>query len=174
MSEFTATKVEQGVQQLVDEAERTYQLVVAQQRPGATFSFPNTVYYLPIILGSSAKAAERLSDLRPALQQARRLLQAASQGLSPAKNAGQAALLAAEIIEALRSPDGLFDCRISDTQVRSWGVQLADGRMTGVAVLVGRAASSAVAAKLVEELRQRNILCLLAGGLWQQLEEAGV
>jgi acetyl-CoA synthase len=117
MSEITATKAEQGVQQLVDEAERTLQGLVAQQRPGATFSFPNTVYYLPIILGSSAKAAERLGDLRASLYQARRLLQAASQGLGTAKNAGQAALLAAEITEALRSPDGQFDSRINDAQV---------------------------------------------------------
>ncbi len=176
MPEITATKAEQGVQQLVDEAERTLQLLVTQQRPGATFSFPNTVYYLPIILGSSAKAAEKLGDLRPALYQARRLLQAASQGLGVEKNLGQAALLAAEILEALRSPDGQFDSRISDTQVRSWGVPLADGRMAGLALILGRAPNAALAARLVEELRQRNILCLLCGGagggLWRQLEEA--
>ncbi len=179
MSEIIATKAEQGVQQLVDEAERTLQLFVAQQRPGATFSFPNTVYYLPIILGSSAKAAEKLGDLRPALYQARRLFEAASQGLNPEKNLGQAALLAAEIVEALRSPDGQFDSRISDAQVRSWGVQLADGRLAGIALLIGRASKNAVAVDLVEELRNRNILCLLGGavngrGLWQQLEEEGV
>ncbi len=174
MSEIIATKAEQGVQQLVDEAERMLQQLIAQQRPGAAFSFPNTVYYLPIILGASAKAAERLGDLRPALNQARRLQQAARQGLSPAKNAGLAALLAAEVIEALRSPDGLFDSRISDTQVRTWGVQLADGRLTAVALLVGRAVNNRVAAKLVEELRQRNILCLLSGAVNQQLEDEGV
>ncbi len=179
MSEIIATKAEQGVQQLVDEAERTFQRLVAQQRPGATFSFPNTVYYLPIILGSSSKAAERLGDLRPALIQARRLLQAAGQGVASARNAAHAALLAAEVIEALHSPDGQFDSRISDTQVRTWGVQLADGRMAGVALLIGRAVNNAVAVKLVEELRQRHILCLLGGaangdGLWQQLEQEGI
>ncbi len=179
MSGIIATKAEQGVQQLVDEAERTLQLMVAQQRPGATFSFLNSVYYLPIILGSSSKAAERLGDLRPVLSQARRLLQAAGQGVNTARNAGQAALLAAEVIEALHSPDGQFDSRISDTQVRSWGVQLADGRMAGVALLIGRAVNNAVAVKLVEGLRQRHILCLLGGscnggGLWQQLEEEGI
>src|SRR5512135_901484 len=98
MSDIIATKAEQGVQQLVDEAERTLRLLVAQQRPGATFSFPNTVYYLPIILGSSAKASEKIGDLRPALYQARRLQQAASQGFGAVKNGGQAALVAAEII----------------------------------------------------------------------------
>ena len=176
MSEIIATKAEQGVEQLVDEAERLLQQLLTQQRPGATFSFPNTVYYLPIILGFSAKAAERLGDLRPALYQARRLLQAGSQGVGTEKNLGHAALLAAEIIEALRSPDGQLDSRISDTQVRTWGVQLADGRMTGMALLIGRAPSNAMAVKLVEELRQHNILCLLAGGngLWAQLEAEGV
>ncbi len=178
MSEISAAKGEEGAHQLVDEAERMLQQAVGRQRPGAAFSFPNTVYYLPIILGSSAKAVEKLGDLRPALYQARKLLERKSRAPGTASNAGQAALLAAEIIEALHSPDGHFDSRISDSQVRSWGVQLADGRIPGIALLMGSAKNNCMTVKLVEGLRQYNILCLLsasahAGGLWRQLKDAG-
>ncbi|HEX8990125.1 MAG TPA: acetyl-CoA decarbonylase/synthase complex subunit alpha/beta [Anaerolineales bacterium] len=124
-------------------------------------------------------------------------------------DAGMATLLAAESIEAMRfvyglqpepmtgvhvaggasftSPDakeasdgdGHLNGPIDDIQLRSWGIQLVDGRMPGFAAIVGCARSNAVAVKIVRELQRRNILCFLSGNvngrsIIHQLQEEGV
>jgi acetyl-CoA synthase len=124
-------------------------------------------------------------------------------------DAGMATLLAAETIEAVRfvyglqpepspglklaggtaftSPeaevseeaDGHLNGPIDDIQLRSWGIQLVDGRMPGFAAIVGCAKSNQVAVKIVQELQRRNILCFLSGNvngrsIIDQLHEEGV
>ncbi len=56
--------------------------------------------------------------------------------------------------------DGHLNGPIDDIQLRSWGIQLVDGRMPGFAAIVGAAKSNEVAVKIVRELQRRNILCL--------------
>ena len=122
-------------------------------------------------------------------------------------DAGMATLLAEEAIEAVRfvygqepqpfsglnlagtsftSPDmatnghdGHLNGPIDDIQLRSWGIQLVDGRMPGFAAIVGCAKSNAVAVKIVRELQRRNILTFLCGNvngrsIIHQLQEEGV
>jgi len=124
-------------------------------------------------------------------------------------DSGMATLIAAEAIEAIRyvmgtqpesmpgvqlaggtaftSPDGNGDTKteghlngaIDDIQLRSWGIQLVDGRMPGFAAIVGCAKSNEVAVKLVRELQRRNILTFLSGNvngrsIIHQLVEEGV
>jgi len=124
-------------------------------------------------------------------------------------DSGMATLLAAETIEAVRfayglqpepmpgfalaggtsftSPDngggdgldGHLNGPIDDIQLRSWGIQLVDGRMPGFAAIVGAAKSNEVAVKIVRELQRRNILTFLSGNvngrsIIHQLNEEGV
>ncbi len=124
-------------------------------------------------------------------------------------DSGMATLIAAEVIEAIRfvygaqpelmpgfhlsggtaftSPDngkfkngdGHLNGPIDDIQLRSWGIQLVDGRMPGFAAIVGCAKSNEVAVKLVRELQRRNILTFLSGNvngrsIIHQLHEEGV
>jgi len=120
-------------------------------------------------------------------------------------DSGMGTLLAAETIEAIRSvyqlqpelypgfelgggteyPDrdfgmsGRLNGPIDDIQLRSWGIQLVDGRMPGFAAIVGAAKSNEVAVKIVRELQQRNILTFLTGNvngrsIIDQLVEEGV
>ena len=124
-------------------------------------------------------------------------------------DSGMATLFAEEIIEALRfvydlqpetvpglelagstsftSPDngkgpasnGHANGPIDDIQLRSWGIQLVDGRMPGFAAIVGCAKSNEVAVKIVRELQRRNILTFLVGNvngrsIIHQLMEEGV
>ena len=68
---------------------------------------------------------------------------------------------------------------IDDIQLRSWGIQLVDGRMPGFAAIVGAAKSNEVAVQIVRELQRRNILTFLAGNvngrsIIDQLQEEGV
>jgi acetyl-CoA synthase len=120
-------------------------------------------------------------------------------------DSGMATLFAAETIEAVRfiydmqpeqmpgielaggtvysdNGDGLvghLNGPIDDIQLRSWGIQLVDGRMPGFAAIVGAAKSNEVAVKLVRELQKRNILTFLCGNvngrsIIDQLTEEGV
>jgi len=124
-------------------------------------------------------------------------------------DSGMATLLAAEAIEAIRfvygeqpepypglelagatsftSPDngggpaadGHLNGPIDDIQLRSFGIQLVDGRMTGFAAIIGAAHSNAAAVAIVRELQQRNILTFLSGNVTgraiiDQLAEEGV
>jgi len=75
--------------------------------------------------------------------------------------------------------NGHLNGPIDDIQLRSWGIQLVDGRMPGFAAIVGCAKSNAVAVKIVRELQRRNILTFLCGNvngrsIIHQLQEEGV
>jgi acetyl-CoA synthase len=123
-------------------------------------------------------------------------------------DSGMATLIAAETIEAIRfvyhlqpesmpgfelaggttysgsitngnGQDGHLNGPIDDIQLRSWGIQLVDGRMPGFAAIVGAAKSNEVAVKIVRELQKRNILTFLSGNvngrsIIHQLAEEGV
>jgi acetyl-CoA synthase len=107
-------------------------------------------------------------------------------------DSGMATLFAAETIEAVRHVYGLqpepypgfelsggtvyngggedalmgrLNGAIDDIQLRSWGIQLVDGRMPGFAAIVGAAKSNEVAVKIVRELQRRNILTFLCGNV---------
>jgi acetyl-CoA synthase len=75
--------------------------------------------------------------------------------------------------------DGYLNGPIDDIQLRSWGIQLVDGRMPGFAAIVGCARNNEVAVKIVRELQRRNILIFLSGNvngrsIIHQLQEEGV
>ncbi|MCA9969292.1 MAG: hypothetical protein KC425_03705, partial [Anaerolineales bacterium] len=120
-------------------------------------------------------------------------------------DSGMATLMAAEAIEAVRFVYGLqpeplpgfelaggtaygdnghglhghLNGPIDDIQLRSWGIQLVDGRMPGFAAIVGCAKTNEIAVKLVRELQKRNILTFLSGNvngrsIIHQLQEEGV
>jgi acetyl-CoA synthase len=120
-------------------------------------------------------------------------------------DSGVATLLAEEIIEGVRfaqgqqpesypgfelagstdypalgtNGDGHLNGPIDDIQLRSWGIQLVDGRMPGFAAVVGCARNNEVAVKIVRELQRRNILIFLSGNvngrsIIHQLQEEGV
>jgi acetyl-CoA synthase len=75
--------------------------------------------------------------------------------------------------------DGHLNGPIDDIQLRSWGIQLVDGRMPGFAAIVGCAKSNEIAVKIIRELQRRNILTFLVGNvngrsIIHQLMEEGV
>jgi len=75
--------------------------------------------------------------------------------------------------------DGHLNGPIDDIQLRTWGIQLVDGRMPGFAAIVGAAKSNEVAVQIVRELQRRNILTFLSGNvngrsIINQLVEEGV
>lgn len=213
MSRYIATRAIRGATLIVNEAEELLQQAIAQKGADAPVAFPNTAYYLPVILGLTGHEVKTLGDLKPVLEHARKLLHPIPTGqrwtpyLGETLDSGIATLLAEEAIEGIRfalgqqpelfpgfrlaggtsftSPDfegdgaGHLNGPIDDIQLRSWGIQLVDGRMPGFAAIVGCAKSNEVAVKIVRELQRRNILVFLSGNvngrsIIHQLQEEGV
>ncbi|MFN3308354.1 MAG: acetyl-CoA decarbonylase/synthase complex subunit alpha/beta [Anaerolineales bacterium] len=214
MSRYIATRAIRGANALVREAELMLNRALAEKGGDQKVAFPNTAYYLPLIYGMTGVAVEKLEDLVPVIEHAKRLLHPVPSEkmwtpyLGETLDSGMATLLAAETIEAIRFVYGLQPERmpgftlaggtaypeldspnngrvghlngpIDDIQLRSWGIQLVDGRMPGFAAIVGAAKSNEVAVKIVRELQKRNILCFLSGNvngrsIIHQLIEEGV
>ena len=216
MSRYIASRAIRGANALVTEAELMLQNAINEKGADTPVAFPNTAYYLPLILGMTGTEVEKLSQLEPVMQHARQLLHPVPSNakwtpyLGETLDSGMATLIAAETIEAIRfvyglqpeplpgfdlaggtaftSPDngaggngadGHLNGPIDDIQLRSWGIQLVDGRMPGFAAIVGAARSNEVAVKIVRELQRRNILTFLSGNvngrsIIHQLVEEGV
>lgn len=150
-------------------------------------SFPNTAYYLPIIYGFTGQKVEKLGDLDSIIDYARSLL-LSEPGKEAVKDAGVATLIAAEAIEGVRFARGeqpeirngyRLNGPIDDVQLRAWGVQLADGSITGIAVVIGAASSNEVAVNIVRQFQSNGLLTLLCGdvngrSIVDQLLEEGI
>jgi acetyl-CoA synthase len=209
MSRYIATRAIRGANSLVTEAEIMLNKAMEEKGSETPVAFPNTAYYLPLINGMTGTQIENLGQLQPVLKHARELLHPLPSNkhwtpyLGETLDSGMATLLAAETIEAVRFVYGLqpepmpgfslaggtsygganghghLNGPIDDIQLRSWGIQLVDGRMPGFAAIVGAAKSNEVAEKIVRELQRRNILCFLSGNvngrsIIHQLTEQGL
>jgi acetyl-CoA synthase len=173
--------------------------------PDQQIQFTNTAYYLPTILGYTGMEVSTIGGLQPVLEHCRTLLHSLPEDrtwlpyLGETLDAGVATLLAEEAIMALRfaygrepqpmpgleltgtsAPDtGYLNGPIDDIQLRSWGIQLVDGRMPGFAAIIGAARTNQAAVEIVRQLQQRNILIFLSGNvngrsIIHQLMEEGV
>jgi acetyl-CoA synthase len=208
MSRYIATRALRGATGLVHEADEMLRKAIMEKGENTPVQFPNTAYYLPTVLGLTGRTVETLGDLVPVVERAKAMLHPVPPDklwkpyLGETLDAGVATLLAAETIEGVRFvngeqperwpgfqlgggteyphlEDGHLNGPIDDIQLRSWGIQLVDGRMPGFAAIVGCAKSNEVAVELVRQLQQRNILIFLSGNvngrsIIHQLQEEGV
>ncbi|MCD4687128.1 MAG: CO dehydrogenase/CO-methylating acetyl-CoA synthase complex subunit beta [Anaerolineae bacterium] len=215
MSRYIATRAIRGANALVTEAEMMLHQALAEKGPDTPVAFPNTAYYLPLILGMTGQEIETIGQLGSVLEHARQLLHPVPSAqlwtpyLGETLDSGMATLLAAECIQAIRfiyglQPEpmpgmelaggtaytnlgngggngagGYLNGPIDDIQLRSWGIQLVDGRMPGFAAIVGAAKTNEIAVQIVRELQRRNILTFLSGNvngrsIIHQLTEEGV
>ncbi len=209
MSRYIATRAIRGANGLVVEADALLQKALAEKGPDTAVQFPNTAYFLPVAYGMLKHKVETLKDLEPVLDHAKALLHPVPDDnlwvpyLGETLDSGMATLLAAETIEGIRfvygeqpepypgleltgstdypsfAGDGHLNGPIDDVQLRSWGIQLVDGRMPGFAAIVGKARSNEAAVAIVRELQRRNILTFLCGNvngrsIIDQLHEEGV
>ncbi len=190
MSRIIATAAIRGAHKYVEEAEA--KLTAAMEAKGAAtkLEFPNTAFYLPLILALTGIKVKTLDDAREPLRIARSMLPPVPTDrmwlpyLGDALDAGVATLMAQEVIEALKytnggPPNGIWLGFTDDAILRTQGIKLVDGRMPGFAACVGAMPTNEAAVRLARELQERNILVFLAshtGGrsMAEQLAEEGV
>lgn len=194
MSKFIASSAIRGAHGIVEEAEKLFKEALKLPGPDAKVALPNTAYFMPVIYGLTGHKVEKIADLEQPLKYARSLLPPVPRGslwypyLGETLDAGMATLFAMEIVEGIRWAKGeqpevrngfKFNGPIDDVQMRSWGIQMVDGRMPGFAALLGCAKSNEVAVKIVRELQSKGQLVFLSGNvngrsIVDQLLESGI
>jgi len=142
--------------------------------------YPDTAYKLPVITALSGEDVKTLKDLVPILNRIRTTKIKEDLTLEGAKNSGEAAFYAAEIIEALRYLNGQdphvkpWTGFLTDPVLRKFGIQLVDFTIPGVAVIIGKAKDSKAAAQIIKELQSKGMMLMLCNEIIEQLLEENV
>ena len=199
MSKIIASAAIRGAHKIVGRAEEKWQEAMEKWSAGEPVGFPNTAYYLPVIYGILGIKVEKLEDMKQVLDRCRSLLPPPVREthplpyLAPALDAGMATFFAEEIIEAIRyleQPDfytktedpadsNIWLGAADDVILRKRGIEFVDGTAPGFAAILGAAPSNEVAAKIAQELQQKNLyvfMCAENDGkrFSEQLVESGV
>lgn len=186
MSDSIADLAIRGARDWVDQARRALTAAAARHGQAHALGFPDTAYALPLTLALTGLTVDCLGTANGALEAAEGLLPAEDIGgqLPLALDAGRAALIAEELLEALTacSPDGDLgaDCGFpGDAMLRSQGIKLVDGRMPGVAACVGAPPDCETAVNIARALQKRSLLALLSSttngrSMAAQLRESGI
>ncbi|UCD57990.1 MAG: CO dehydrogenase/CO-methylating acetyl-CoA synthase complex subunit beta, partial [Candidatus Hydrogenedentota bacterium] len=190
MSKIVASAAIRGAHSWVEEAEAALKQAIEEKGEDQIVEFPETAFFLPMAYSLLGMEAKNLLDAKNIMARARELLPEVPSDkvwlpyLGSTLDAGIATLLSTEIITALRYLRGELPAEgdqgfISDTILRSLGIQLVDGRMPGFAAILGSAPTNEIAVAVVRELQQRNILVFLCDHnngttMRQQLEQEKV
>lgn len=190
MSEVLVQLGSKGSDAVLGLARESLEKAISLKGKDQKIEFPETNYFFPLINALLNMEIKTLGDCLSALKQAEGLNQgkAANSGLSLSAvggilNKGVATLLAEEILAALLILNGEHPKQgigfVPDKVLRSLGLQLVDGRISGIAVILGPAKDDAAAADLIRNFQSKSIVSLLAGSVSgktfkEQLESQGV
>jgi acetyl-CoA synthase len=192
MSKIIATAAIRGAHKIFNQAEAALADAISQHGKDTKVEYPNTAYYLPIMLLFLGQKVQTLGDLEESLAEARKLLHDIPPDdvwlpyLGDTLDSGVATLIAEETIEALKylnaagkNGSGIWLGFTDDSILRMQGIKLVDGRMPGFAAIVGAAPTNREAVELIRGLQERNILVFMAGhsggrAIAEQLAEEGI
>ncbi|NTU47956.1 MAG: CO dehydrogenase/CO-methylating acetyl-CoA synthase complex subunit beta, partial [Syntrophobacteraceae bacterium] len=203
MSRLVAFAVIQGAFNIISKAEGKFKQAMDKYGANQPLAFPNTAYYLPVIYSILGIKVEKLADAEPVLKRCKDLLPAHMQTkgnihlpyLGNVLDAGMAAILAEEVVEAIRyveDPDFYLhseECDLDrgkiwlgaadDTVMRKRGLEFVDGSAPGFAAIVGAAPNPEIAKMIAEDYQKKNLyvfMCANQAGTTfsEQLVEAGV
>ncbi len=199
MSKIIASAAIRGAHKIIERVEKEWQAAMDKWGANEPVGFPNTAYYLPIIYGILGIKVEKLGDIQQVLERCKTLLPPMVKEehhlpyLAPALDSGMATFFAEEIIEAikyLKEPDfytktedpvddNIWLGAADDIILRKRGIEFVDGTAPGFAAILGAAPTSEIAAKIAQELQQKNLyvfMCAESEGkrFSEQLVEAGV
>ncbi|MFW6180926.1 MAG: acetyl-CoA decarbonylase/synthase complex subunit alpha/beta, partial [Spirochaetota bacterium] len=175
MSKIIATAAIRGAHTLVEKAEQDLARAIEEKGKDEAVAYPNTAYYLPIMLLFLGQKVQKLGDLEESLQEAKKLLADIPSDelwlpyLGDTLNSGVATLIAEEIIESLKyvmgpqPKNGIWLGFTDDATLRLQGIKLVDGRMPGFVAIAGCTDTNQEAVDLIRSLQTRNILVFMAG-----------
>ena len=191
--EMTSPLIElgtKGTQAVLNLTQQALEKAASQKGENQKIVFPETNYYLPLINALLNIEVKTLKDCQAAFNQAKALAdnQATPSGLminslGGILNKGVATLICEEILACLavlnqeHPKEGIGF--IPDNILRSLGLQLVDGRIAGIAVILGPAKDEPAAVELIRSFQSKSIVSLLAGNVngntfRQQLQNQGI
>ena len=199
MSKIIASAAIRGAHKIFNQAEKKWQEAMDKWGANEPVGFPNTAYYLPVIYGMLGIKVEKLGDIEQVLKRCKSILPPPVREehplpyLGPALDAGMTTIFTEEIIEAIRyleqpnfytKQEDITDNNIwlgaaDDVILRKRGIEFVDGTAPGFAAVVGAAPTAEIAAKIAQELQERNLYVFMASEyngkrFAEQLVEAGV
>ncbi len=173
-----------GATKLYNQAIKKVEEAISQYGKNQKVEFPDTAYSLPLIYALTATKVNTLGELQKILQNIASLIPDEVTDMKQVLNAGACALLSQEAIEAVRylTPQPYSSPWIGfvpDRIIRELGIRLVDGRIPGIALILGAPDDPKIAVKIIRELQERNILSLVVGSsshgnMVQQLLDNGV
>jgi acetyl-CoA synthase len=199
MSKIIASAAIRGAYKIYDQAEKSWKAAMDKHGAKEPVGFPNTAYYLPVIYGMLGIKVEKLGDMEQVLKKCKTILPPPVREehplpyLAPALDAGMATFFAEEIIEAIRyleqpnfyvrgedvSDSNIWLGAADDVILRKRGVEFVDGTAPGFAAILGAAPAPEIAAKIAQELQQKNLYVFMGGEyngerFSEQLVKAGI
>jgi len=190
MSKAVAAAAIRGSNEIVERAEQKLAEAIEKHGESQALEFPETAFFLPMAYALLGLEVSTLGEARQVLDTAKEMLSEEPSErlwlpyLPATLDAGVATLLAEELLKAIAYLEGEEPLEgwqgfISDTILRTLGIQLVDGRLPGFAAIVGAAPDTETAVHIIRELQKRNILTFLIGNhkgetMRDQLIEAGV
>ncbi len=190
MSKAVAAAAIRGSNEIVAQAEEKLTAAIEKHGESQAIEFPETAFFLPMAYALLGLEVSTLGQAREIVEAAKSLLSEEPSEriwlpyLPATLDAGIATLLAEELLKAIAYLEGEEPLEgwhgfISDTILRTLGIQLVDGRLPGFAAVVGAAPDVDAAVHVIRELQKRNILTFLIGNhkgetMRDQLIEAGV
>lgn len=147
--------------------------------PEHPVGYPDTAYYLPVIMNLSGDKVSKLGELVPVLNRMRNQIKE-DLNFYNARLCGESTAYAAEIIEALRYLKGEkphvepWTGFLGDPAVRRYGILLVDWTIPGQAVLMGKAKSTEALAKIVSDLQAKGFMIFMVNDVVEQAIEAGL
>ncbi|MFH1006664.1 MAG: acetyl-CoA decarbonylase/synthase complex subunit alpha/beta [Candidatus Latescibacterota bacterium] len=199
MSKIICSAAIRGAHTIVDRAERKWKDAMDRWGAKQAVGFPNTAYYLPVIYGITGIPVKTVGDMEQVLKQCRVLLPPPVREhvhlpyLAPALDAGMATFFAEEIIEAIRyledpnfytqgedpTDHTIWLGAADDIILRKRGIEFVDGTAPGFAAIAGAVPSPEIAARIAQELQERNLYVFMCGEhegtrFSEQLVAAGV
>lgn len=160
-----------------------YLLNRAIQKYGSemTLEYPGTGYHLPSITAWTGIKVETLGQLPQILGEARRKIKE-EYTLENAIASGEATMIAAEIIEALKYIGGkdpyaehpLYSGFVPDRILRELGIAFVDDTIPGAMVFVGKAKDTEALKKVIRDCQNKGMLIIATFDIIQQIKEAGI
>ena len=147
--------------------------------PEQPVGYPETGYYLPVIMNLSGEKVTKLGELVPILNRMRHQIKE-ELNFYNARLCGESTAYAAEIIEAVRYLKGEnlhvapWTGFVGDPVVRRYGILLVDWTIPGQAVITGKARSTEELAKIVSDLQAKGFMIFMAYEVVDQAIEAGL
>ncbi|MFH1283763.1 MAG: acetyl-CoA decarbonylase/synthase complex subunit alpha/beta [bacterium] len=190
MSKIVASAVMRGASKILETVKKEYGEALKVKGPEHETAFPGTAYYLPMIFALTGIKIQKLQGIEDFLKYAERLIHKPPLDvnwlpyLGHTLDSGLSTLMLEEILMILRyisgkEPQNGYLGFLTDTAMRTLGIQLVDGRMPGFAAILGAPKDSKTALKIIRELQEKNILIFLSGTsngqtMKKHLEKEGV